>query len=88
MCITLAIFIAAVTRCIYSVCILWGLTHTHKVKRQFVFLSPLSLNSGPRDDLVDLGLISRIYKQIVGKTLCGVTNEQKTGKSLLESEKR
>ena len=52
-CITLAIFIAVVIRCIYCVCIFCGLRHTHKVKHESVFLSTLSLNSEPCDGLVE-----------------------------------
>lgn len=37
----------------------------------------MSLNFEPCGRLVDLGLISRIYKQIVEKTVCGVANEKK-----------
>ena len=60
--ITLANFIAVVFRCTLCVYIFCGLRQTYKVKHEFVSLSTLSLNSEPRDGLVDLSLISGIYK--------------------------
>lgn len=83
--ITLAVFIAGVSRWIYSVWIFCALTHMYKVKRKFVLLSTLGLHSEPCDGLVDLGLRSRICKQW-GNITWGDEWKQ-TGKSLLESER-
>ena len=46
---------------LFCVHLLWSHPYT-QVKHEFVFLSTLSLNSEPCDGLVDLSLISRIYK--------------------------
>lgn len=73
-CLTLAIFTAAVTGGIYPARVFCGITETYKVKHELIFLSTLSLNFELCGRLVDLGLISRIYKQIVEKTVCGVAN--------------